>query len=58
MECALKLLKNPRHRMKKLPAQVTQCNCYCTNKFDGNFFGAMAKMWLLKCKTSFLPMNG
>ena len=29
---------------KKLPAQVTQCTCYCINNCDGNFLGALGLM--------------
>ena len=36
---------------KKLPAQVTECTCYCINNCDGNFFRSVGKEWQLKCKT-------
>ena len=30
---------------KKLPAQVTECTCYCINNCDGNFFRSVGKEW-------------
>jgi hypothetical protein len=38
---------------KKLPAQVTQCTCYCINNCDGNFFRSVGKEWQLKYKPPF-----
>jgi len=39
---------------KKLPAQVTQCTCYCTNNCDGNFFRSIGKEWQKKVIRHFL----
>lgn len=36
---------------KKLPAQVTQCTCYCINNCDGNFFRSEGMEWQLESKT-------
>ncbi|WP_333601313.1 hypothetical protein, partial [Flavobacterium sp.] len=36
---------------KKIPAQVTQCTCYCTNNCDGIFFRSIGKEWQLECKS-------
>ena len=35
---------------KKLPAQVTECTCYCNNNCDGNFFRSVGKEWQKKSK--------
>jgi hypothetical protein len=38
---------------KKLLARVAKHTGFCLKNRDSNFFGALAKEWQLKCKTSF-----
>lgn len=42
---------------KKLLAQVAKRTCFFKKTVPVFFFGALAKEWQLKCKTSFLPQN-